>query len=78
MAVPLLEAPAQAPTYPQTHVTVNPSGARITTVLAPGVELSTTLDEQTMNGICAMWVQTRQNIANELKMIEAVRQSKKN
>lgn len=66
------------PTYPQTSVSINASGMRLTVVLAAGVEFSTTLNEETMNQITKMWLQTRRNIQDQLRVIQKVQESKLN
>ena len=68
----------QQPQFPMTGVNIPPdgSGMVITIILAPGFQFSTTLDENAMNAVCAKWVQTRKNIADQLRVIEHVKSTK--
>jgi hypothetical protein len=70
-------APSQPP-FPHTQVQVLPQGIVISTVFGPGIVFSTTLDENTANNIMKLWVQTRKDIADQMRVIEHVRQSKIN
>ena len=76
--LPLLQPPAPEPTFPQQQVQVMPNGAVITVMLAPGTGWFTTLNEATMNDTVRLWVQTRKDIADQMRVIEKVRQSKIN
>lgn len=78
--LPLLQLapPQQQPTFPQQQIQVSPQGAIITILLAPGIGWFTTLDENTMNQTMQLWRQTRKDIADQMRVIEHVRQSKNN
>ena len=73
-----IEKRAQQPTFPMTNIAIGQNGVSISLVLGPGVSLNTFLDEAGMNAVCAQWLQTRQKIADDLKMIEHVRSTKLN
>ncbi len=68
----------QQPQFPVTNISVSPQGLVVQIVLAPGVVLQTTLNEETMNQICKLWLETRKQIADQLKVIEHVRSTKLN
>ena len=75
----LLPTPApveETPTFPNTNITVTPQGVKIAIVLAPGIELSTTLNEETMNQIEALRIQMRKQVAQELALIKDIKQSR--
>ena len=79
MAEPLLFPKQEAePKFPQTHVGVSPAGVQIRLVLAPGSEYITTLNEETMNQVCAMWIQNRKDLADQMRVIEHVQRTKNN
>ncbi len=76
--LPMLEqAPAQ-PTFPQVQVQVSPQGMQLNVILAPGIQLSTLIGEEQMNQISKVWIQTRKDIQDQMRVIEHVRQSKNN
>lgn len=68
----------QEPKFPQTNVNVGPHGMTVQIVLAPGLAINTALDEEVMNQVMKMWVQTRKNIADQLRTIEHVKSTKLN
>jgi len=68
----------QQPQFPMTNVSVSPQGLIVQIVLAPGVMLQTVLNEETMNQVTKLWLETRKQIQDQLKMIEHVRSTKLN
>ncbi len=57
---------------------VGPQGMQLDVILAPGIQLTTMIGEEQMNQISKMWIQTRKDIADQMRVIEQVRQSKNN
>ncbi len=72
------ELPQQQPAFPQTNVQVTPQGVTIAIVLAPGIVLSTILNEESVNQIMKLWLETRKQIKREQETIEAVMRSRGN
>jgi hypothetical protein len=68
--------PVEEPTYPNTNLQVSPQGVRIAIGLAPGIELSTTLNEETINQLMTLWLQTRKAVAQEMALIKDIKQSR--
>ncbi len=76
--LPMLEQVQPQPTFPQVRVNVGPQGMQLDVILAPGIQLTTMIGEEQMNQISKMWIQTRKDIADQMRVIEQVRQSKNN
>lgn len=75
LGVPEIKVPEQ-PAFPTTAVAVSPQGVKFTLLLAPGIELSTMLNEETMNQICGLWLQTRQSVQDQIALTQKIKQSK--
>jgi hypothetical protein len=68
--------PVEEIVYPNSSIQVSPQGVRIAIALAPGIELSTTLNEETINQLMTLWLQTRKTVAQELALIKDIKQSR--
>jgi hypothetical protein len=55
MQVPLIGAPQQPPTFPQTNINVNTNGMQVTTLLAPGLAFSVNVGPDALDNVVAMW-----------------------
>jgi len=66
----------QQPQFPQTNVQIQASGLVISTILAPGLAITTALDEQTMNQICTDWIRSRRDIKRQLDLAAEVMRTK--
>lgn len=69
---------AEEQKFPHTNVQVSQQGILISITLAPGFTINTVLGEELANDICKLWVQTRKNIADQMRVIEHVKASKIN
>lgn len=78
--LPLLDGgpTPQEQSYPQTSVQMSPQGLAIIITLAPGYSHQFVLGEAMMNDVTKMWVQQRKNIADQMRVIEHVRNTKIN
>ena len=70
----------QQPQFPMTQLNIPPdgSGMKITIVLAPGFDFSTTLGPDIMHQIAKQWMQTVKNLQDQLRVIEHVKSTKVN
>jgi hypothetical protein len=77
---PMMILPKMAqepPSFPQINVSVNvPQGIHLAIVLAPGIALNVTIGAETVEQWFALWQQGKQAQAQELKIIQQVRESK--
>jgi hypothetical protein len=64
--------PEEQPSYPRTNIQVVPQGAIITVMFAPDLHLTKLLDEQTMNDICKLWMQSRKQLKNDMELAARV------
>lgn len=68
----------EPPQFPQVNVNVNvPQGIQLAVVLAPGIALNVTIGAETVEQWFALWQQGKQAQAQELKLIQQVRESKR-
>ncbi len=78
------EQEQQQPSYPFTQVQVQPQGVLITIHTAPGISMNVAINEDMVNQIMKLWLQTRQDIARvvqnnqkqELALIRSIKQSR--
>jgi hypothetical protein len=68
----------EQPKFPQIAINVTPQGMMVSVALAPGLTLTQNLGEDIMNQVCARWLETRQEIKQNLAIIEHVKRSKNN
>ena len=68
----------EEPKFPQTNVQITQQGMQIQIALAPGLVITTALNEETMNQVMKLWIQTRKNIADQLRTIEHVKSTRIN
>lgn len=74
----LAKPPAQPqPTFPQTNVQITPQGLAVATILAPGVIITTMLNEETMNEVCRQWIASRKQIKRDVDLMAEVMRNKR-
>jgi hypothetical protein len=73
-----MDTPQQQPTYPQTHIEVQPQGVLVIVTLAPGTQLTQLIPEEIMNQIAGKWLETRKQIKRELAIVQDIQRSKIN
>lgn len=63
-------------TFPQTSVNITQDGMILTIVLAPGLSINYGVGEAMMNEMCKKWLETRQQVKQQLAVIRDIRQSR--
>ncbi len=66
------------PTFPQTHIEVQPQGVILIVTLAPGTQFTQLIPEETMNQIAGKWLETRKQIKRELAIVQDINKSRTN
>lgn len=67
--------PAQ-PQFPMTNLSITPDGMTITIMFAPGLHLQQGINEETMNAICAKWLETRRELKKQQQLVQDVIRTK--
>lgn len=68
----------EKPTFPMTNVNLTPEGVLFTIALGPGLSINYAVGEQMMNELCQKWLETRQEIKQQLHLIRKIQDSKNN
>jgi hypothetical protein len=68
--------PVEQPTFPSINVQVSPQSVKLMVTLAAGVHLDFDLNEETMNQLMTLWLQTRKAVAQEMAIIKDIKQSR--
>lgn len=68
----------EKPTFPMTNVSISPDGVLITIALGPGISITHGLNEEMMNELTRKWLETRQEIKQQLHLIKRIQDSKNN
>ena len=58
------------PAFPQTRIQITPEGMLVQVILAPGLFFTVVIGEEQMNQACKLWVQTRKDVADQMRMVE--------
>jgi hypothetical protein len=64
-----VQTPATPPLFPRTRLDVVQEGVVIITELAPGLQVSQFIPEDTMNAIAGRWLETRKQIKHNLEIV---------
>lgn len=52
-----------------TNINITPAGMQIIVPIVQGTAIVTTLDENTMNAVCAQWLETHKVISKALEVV---------
>lgn len=63
-------------TFPQTSINITQDGMILHITLAPGLAVTYGVGEQMMNEITKKWLETRQQVKQQLAIIHDIRQSR--